>query len=499
LFDFSHKITQSKKASKAISFMTTNERFENENDTDANNITTPSCSKCNKKRTIIIAVGLLLAIAAIVVGVVIATTGVDKNAGAPETTDNVISCEMSQMESSGEELVSMAPANIDVANDMMTMDSMTFNCVAQGQDAAVYSKMSSKKVTMDSGATQTIWHGAMTTGNRLGFATLLRSNDGTMSGTFTTEDAAFSVMTDPNGNLQMKMTPWTNFPNGSAIEESASSSNTTVDTGMAMESSVVPFVLNGTMVSEEVDTVRTALTGPSRRSLRHSRKLQANTARVLLLVTNGAMCQYAGLQSGCEFTSDTSAPFGARVPLLEAEMNSAMQGVGVDAAIQIVQVMYLTAGFEGAPDQATLDLIRSDTTIAQWRSDAQADLVTMITGSNGNFCGIAYLNAPESSTRVDCLDAFTFSHELGHNYGGSHDRANSETQHPYGHGYQDPSRRLRTVMSYDCAGGGCPVVPYFSAEGYFVNDIAIGSPTENNARLLSENAAQTSQLLFFRG
>jgi hypothetical protein len=140
LFDFSHKITQSKKASKAISFMTTNERFENENDTDANNITTPSCSKCNKKRTIIIAVGLLLAIAAIVVGVVIATTGVDKNAGAPETTDNVISCEMSQMESSGEELVSMAPANIDVANDMMTMDSMTFNCVAQGQDAAVYRK-----------------------------------------------------------------------------------------------------------------------------------------------------------------------------------------------------------------------------------------------------------------------------------------------------------------------------------------------------------------------
>ena len=136
----------------------TNERFENENDIGAND-TTPSRSKCNKKRTIIIAVGLLLAIAAIVVGVVVATTGGDnKNA---ETTDNVISCEMSQMESSGE-LVSMAPANIDMTNDMMTMDSMTLNCVAEGQDAAVYSKMSSKKVTMDSGATQTIWHGAMT-------------------------------------------------------------------------------------------------------------------------------------------------------------------------------------------------------------------------------------------------------------------------------------------------------------------------------------------------
>jgi len=479
-----------------VTMMKANETFdstENDQGADAPDPTEIESAKetapptRSKKVTYAIIGGSLLAVVAIIVGVVVATTG-----GGGETvsstvdSDNMMSCNMSQMETMGLSLFSMSPAEMNMTDDMMTMDSMMLDCVAEGQEPAVYMKMSSEQVTMDSGATQTIWNGAMM-GGPIGFATVIQNMDGTMAGTFTTEEASYSMMTDPNGDMQMKMTLWADFPNGSAANETNNTGAT--DSGLVAESSGPPMGMSGTRVIDKVRSVITGLTGGRR--LGHTRKLQDNTVRILLIVTNAAMCEYAGSQAGCDFSSNRGA-FDSRVPLLQAEMNNAMQGVQVPSAVQIVDVVYLSEGFRGGADVETLDIIRFDENIAQWRSDAQADLVAMITGSGGSYCGIAYLDSPESSSRVDCLDSYTFSHELGHNYGGRHDRASTQTgMHPYGHGYTDPSGRLRTVMSYNCP-GGCPVIPYFSADGFTVSDIPIGTPTENNARLLSENAARTA-------
>lgn len=318
----------------------------------------PSPSQRNRRVVAAVAiVSLLAAIATIVV------ISIDGNASdnmmycdisqMEPTSDNMMYCDMSQMEPMGLSLFSMAPANMSMTDDMMAMDSMMLSCAAEGRDPAVYMKVSSEKVTMDSGATQTIWHGAMM-GESMGFATLVQTIDGTVAGTFTTEDAAYSVMTDPNGTMQMKMTPWADFPDGAAANATTTASNSTTDIEIAAESFVPPMVMNGTVLSKDLDTVRTVVTaGHSGRRLLRSRQLQTSTVRVLLIVTDAARCEYAGLQAGCAET--TSTPFDARVPLLQDEMNRAMQSVGVPAEIQIVNVVYLQEGLVGGPDEDTLE------------------------------------------------------------------------------------------------------------------------------------------------
>lgn len=57
-----------------------------------------------------------------------------------------------------------------------------------------------------------------------------------------------------------------------------------------------------------------------------------------------------------------------------------------------------------------------------------------------------------------------------------------------------PQRRMRTVMSYDCAIRKCARIPYPSANGYFYRGVAIGDPTHDNARLIRENATRVANL-----
>ena len=321
---------------------------------------------------------------------------------ADHTSNMTVSFSTNQMEWMGP--YSMAPATIGVAGDMMLMDSMTLDCRGDEPVAVVYKAMSTEQVTMDSGATQTTWRGIMKGG--LGFATMMQTSDGSMTGTFSTQDAAYSVMTDLNGNSQMKMTRWVDFaPEG---DEHEATRRTTTGTRFLSEPTAVlqapPMTMAGNMVSKKVRDIRPNLKGPSRRFLGSThRALQISSVRVLLIVTNAAMCEYVGLAAGCD-ASSSSTPFADRVPLLQDEMISAMQGVGVNAEIQIVDVIYLAPGYDVVPDDFVLDQVSADSTIAQWRQDSQADLVAFITHSGGNYCGIAHLPGAFSVTSVSCLD-----------------------------------------------------------------------------------------------
>ncbi len=107
-----------------------------------------------------------------------------------------------------------------------------------------------------------------------------------------------------------------------------------------------------------------------------------------------------------------------------------------------------------------------------WRESVKADMVSLISTDNV-YCGVAYLmtglshdfeNLAFSVVNVNCATGYySFGHELGHNMGAAHDRANASFGlFDYSFGYQAPNQAFRTIMAYNCPNGGCPRIQFFS-------------------------------------
>ncbi len=60
-----------------------------------------------------------------------------------------------------------------------------------------------------------------------------------------------------------------------------------------------------------------------------------------------------------------------------------------------------------------------------------ADLVLLVV-PGGKYCGLAWVGKRSSVVGADCFRSLTFAHELGHNFGGNHNReADPSNTHPY--------------------------------------------------------------------
>jgi hypothetical protein len=117
----------------------------------------------------------------------------------------------------------------------------------------------------------------------------------------------------------------------------------------------------------------------------------------------------------------------------------------------------------------------------------RADMVSLLVADSG-YCGIAWLIrnmvSPDaeayafSVVKYTCATGnYTFAHELGHNQGCHHDRANASGPglYDYSYGYQDPDELFRTVMAYDCP-SGCPRIQYFSNPDVTYSGLPTGIP-----------------------
>jgi len=91
----------------------------------------------------------------------------------------------------------------------------------------------------------------------------------------------------------------------------------------------------------------------------------------------------------------------------------------------------------------------------------------------------------------------TLAHEMGHNMGAQHDRANVSPADPlpafsYSYGY----RRLNTfidVMSYPNNCGNCPRIPYFSTPNRMYNGFPVGTATDDAVRTFNNTSLAASE------
>lgn len=194
-----------------------------------------------------------------------------------------------------------------------------------------------------------------------------------------------------------------------------------------------------------------------------------------------------------------------------ADANAAYQNSQVNAQLNLVylgQVAYAETGdmnaaltaLQSAAD-GKMDEVHS------LRNEYGADLVCLV-DEDANYCGIAYVMQTVSTSFAGyafsvvysgCLSSLTLPHEVGHNQGNQHDRANASFQgaYPYSYGWRrcaSDGTGFRTIMSYSCTGG--TRIPYFSNPNLTLGGYPLGVAYEvdpanaaDNVRSMNNTAA----------
>jgi len=217
------------------------------------------------------------------------------------------------------------------------------------------------------------------------------------------------------------------------------------------------------------------------------RAAEGATADVLVLFARRAAAQYPD-QTGL-----------AR--LLIAQMNMGFTNSNIDGGVRLAAdrafaISYTESGNQGTdlnrltnPRDGSIDQIH------QMREVHKADLVTLLIHEPNGMrfsCGVAWLNVNQSQafsvTQAACTSNYTFTHEIGHNYGASHERRQGQGPYSYGHGYQHPRGDWGTVMAYPCTfGRRCPPLLRWSSPLLTYQGAVTGTPhTEDNRRVVNQ-------------
>ncbi|MBI2870667.1 MAG: choice-of-anchor D domain-containing protein [Candidatus Omnitrophica bacterium] len=189
----------------------------------------------------------------------------------------------------------------------------------------------------------------------------------------------------------------------------------------------------------------------------------------------------------------------SRISLFVTQTNTALANSQVTTRMNLVhtaEVSYVESG----SFSTDLSRLRGSTdgymdTVHEMRNLYGADLVSLILNS-GDYCGTGYLPKSLSTGNSslgfsvvlrNCTD-YTFAHELGHNMGSHHDRANAggTPLFPYAYGwrfYGNSGTLFRTVMAYSPGRR----IPYFSNPNLLYDGTPTGVPdSEDNARSLNQ-------------
>jgi peptidyl-Asp metalloendopeptidase len=137
--------------------------------------------------------------------------------------------------------------------------------------------------------------------------------------------------------------------------------------------------------------------------------------------------------------------------------------------------------------------------IRNLRNEKRADVVGLVV-DNPSGCGLSTRVAPEAEeayfvVHYSCAATMnSIAHEIGHILGARHDRGvdPNDTPFPYGHGYVNGTK-WRDIMSYEEDCDGCPRIPIWSNPRVLYNGEPAGTLTEDNARVILEQAERVSK------
>lgn len=222
-------------------------------------------------------------------------------------------------------------------------------------------------------------------------------------------------------------------------------------------------------------------------------KEQESYVDIMVAWTYGSECIKSNLPANCTVTPTTRQNMMLAVHFFLHETNTAFSNSGLNLELRLARgqrVQYQESTFA----QALKDLKNGNIpTVRRNRKEYKADLVMLLMDRTGDQpeTGIAYNNYDHiNADFMYSVVAAQFTsiwylpaHELGHNFGCSHDRGTVDMCHDEeksSYGYRDPNERFRTIMSYPLPTRQCdrfssersfllqeqqrstPIIPYFS-------------------------------------
>jgi hypothetical protein len=198
-----------------------------------------------------------------------------------------------------------------------------------------------------------------------------------------------------------------------------------------------------------------------------------------------------------------SGDINGLIDLAVAETNDGYTNSNVLISLVLVHRSQVTYVEDGGPYGFLVDLINYWHTndgemdgIHTTRNSVAADIGVLIIDDT-QYCGLSPAVGSDASSAFsavywDCATGvYSFGHEIGHLLSADHDTDNDSAHPPfaYGHGYRyDGNPKWRTIMAYDCPGGGCyPRLNYWSNPNIRYNGVLpMGTTsTHDNARVLN--------------
>jgi hypothetical protein len=186
-----------------------------------------------------------------------------------------------------------------------------------------------------------------------------------------------------------------------------------------------------------------------------------------------------------------SAAMNALIDLAVSETNMAYSRSGVIPRVRLVHAEEV-AYTESGTFLTDLDRLRNPSdgfmdNVHPLRNAHGADLVSLIIEGT-SLCGIAYLMLAQSNAfeafafsvvaRICATGNYSFGHELGHNMGLQHDRADAPADgvFPFSHGYVDIPHNFRDIMGTQTSCITCVRIQNFSNPDVTFNGFPTGAP-----------------------
>lgn len=197
----------------------------------------------------------------------------------------------------------------------------------------------------------------------------------------------------------------------------------------------------------------------------------------------------------------TQATLESMVQSAVQAANQAYQNSQAGVTMNVVGLKQ-TSITEGSGMAATVDKLKTNSTVRSMRDSLAADMVVLI-AENTDYCGYATLWYSYTSTssnwdayaavQSSCLSSQTLAHEVGHLQQLDHDRENKTglAAYAYSYGYRlCTTGGFRDIMSYPCS-TSVPRINYFSNPNVSYN----GYPTGISYEASPSTSADTARTL----